>query len=1853
MRLIPTFVFISLSLLKGNALETQKPVGTYKMPDFAFPQTVIDNSESQLNEALKEGNQLFALRALMNECVARNILGENQCVSQNVSLVDSVALNLQGYYQSLAFLMEGEILEQAYLLQRNTYDERVLPLDGEFPEDPLEWSGGMYKTRILELTDMVTEGLDLDDKLKIDHISLLITDSETAGKIGLTLSQFIILKSVSLLQNLVREDALTTIPFYPQEASKTLEGQIKSTLEYLCQRVIDSSAATSCVKAVAMIQKAQNIESNSRQNYLEDCVKSLKEEEGTGYLLYNLWQSYRNENREYYKEIENFLKKFPSGFYANNLKYAASIISQQNISLQTPRLVLPNMPIEAEVNVSNVEKAYLLVYRLEENQYNEYDDLILKRFNVSSKPVQVIEVGQKGEVPFKYDLKAEINGLPEGVYVVIPSLTNKLTKGWNTSNLNAYFSTFRVSDIAILTSFDSNSRDSGKVFVVNSHNQKPIPGATVTYYPTNREIKSTTLITGQDGGVNIPTGYYRVEAKFGKSVARREAGFSYSPMEDPSRYKSQILTDLGLYHPGDTVRFAVVGWMEENRNNHILKNQKIEVTLKDANFNDCGKVELTLDESGRACGELPVPKGKLLGTYSLSARYPEIKNTGSFTHFLVEEYKLPGFIVTLSQDSTINGSMMKFNGEALTYSGLPVSDSFVELKIRYIPHRWFGASSNAEYIATTQTDSRGNFSLELPLENLQGTIYSKGRYNITAQVTSLWGETQKSQSLTLSLGNEWDIRPRISDKVKIDSDSVDFYCPVYDTAGLPIKTRVKYQINNLYDSSVCLTGSFESPNLKIPSSSLPSGKYEIKFYVEEESPVVTETILWRANENSTPYPTSLWVPQTEYTYSSDCKEIEISLGGYPGEWLLWTLSDGMKGLSSQWEELNDRGFVRLKIEIPDGEPTLFVNVAGMYDFSGATSLITITPQSALEKIEITTESFRDKIEAGNVEEWKFRFSIGEKNVADANVFAVMTDKALNSISDFKWRLNSDIAPLFSKMHLGVQYPGIASTNRNFSRILNYVPTPLPVPDWETYGYPWVSTGFYGGTPILFRSSGMKKAMKNSMLDMAAADASTTVAEAEEEAAFDDAAIEIPGAGVSSNSEEDSRIRPAEMPLAFFMTDLKTDAEGVVTLTFKVPDFNTTWQLQVLGYNDSMQTASLVVDAMASKPVMVKTNNPQFLRTGDIAQISATLFNNSDKNRPIKGVIEILDPNSSKVLAKEEFKEKIVEPSGNRIISLNYEVPSDLGTIIVRAYAISDNLSDGEEGLIPVLPSSTPVLESKTFFSSSDEELIEIEVPNIPGNANVTLKYCDNPLWEVIMSLPAFAQSDDSGSLAIASRLYGMLTTLNILETHPQIATRLKEILQSQDSTIRISNLQKDPALKLMALQETPWVNSAESENQRILSLSKYLEGNLIDSEVETLVSSLKKLQNPDGGWSWFKCFESSPFITSKIIGMLGYLSEKSMLTIELEEMAHKAVKYYDSTVVKNFERYRKEGLPEDYAGLVDYLYSRGKLGYPMSGKMKKIQEETFDSVIPRWRKWDVGLKSKAGTVLLSSREYKSEGMVIAESLKQFITGKTSMLQQGLMLELFEKSGMPQSVIESMAGKLFLEKETLDWGSDLMAASIINALIDLKFSENENRQIPHIFIDGKEIKLPGTQELTGNFTINLDHSDTRIGKIMIKRDSGIPAWGGVISQYIRPIKNVKKAEVEDLSIEKRIFKEDPSGKLQETNKLQKGDKVRVVLNVSCSKDMDYIAITDSGSACLQPDDSTSGMMFIDSLPVYREQRSDRTSFFIERLPAGEYVISYECHADREGEFSCGIASIQCLYSPAQTAHSAGRILQIRE
>ena len=150
---------------------------------------------------------------------------------------------------------------------------------------------------------------------------------------------------------------------------------------------------------------------------------------------------------------------------------------------------------------------------------------------------------------------------------------------------------------------------------------------------------------------------------------------------------------------------------------------------------------------------------------------------------------------------------------------------------------------------------------------------------------------------------------------------------------------------------------------------------------------------------------------------------------------------------------------------------------------------------------------------------------------------------------------------------------------------------------------------------------------------------------------------------------------------------------------------------------------------------------------------------------------------------------------------------------------------------------------------------------------------------------------------------------------------------------------------------------------------------------------------------------------------------------------------------------------------------------------------------------------------------------------------------------------------------------------------------------------------------------------------------------MPAYGSVISRFIRRSDEIKARPCDDLSIEKRITAL-RDGRWQYVDEVRLGEQVRVLLTIKAKRDLEYVTVIDERPASFEPVNQLPGWVWSDGTGFYRENRDSETRLFIDYMRKGTYQLTVEMTASVAGEFTTGIATIQSQLTPSITAHSAG-------
>ena len=318
----------------------------------------------------------------------------------------------------------------------------------------------------------------------------------------------------------------------------------------------------------------------------------------------------------------------------------------------------------------------------------------------------------------------------------------------------------------------------------------PVAGATVSLLRLERGSPATQVAaatTDAAGTVEL-TVPARVSwvllARHGDAVVLdgRAAQGPRPRRQRPQQPATLIYTDRAIYRPGQEILWKTVTYGPERetedgdtrdgatREAHALEiphrfrlraHQTLSVALRDANGEVVDTVEVKSNAFGSATGRFQVPRGRLLGAWSLRATW------NGQAKIRVEAYRRPTFEVALEDPSPplALGREATLVGRANYHFGLPVTEGTVVWRvvrasdIRPLPGRlfasWWPAPGPPEVVAAGRTnlDDQGRFQVcfaprgGLPQDARPGQPPSDRRYHfrLEAEVTDAGGETRSVQ----------------------------------------------------------------------------------------------------------------------------------------------------------------------------------------------------------------------------------------------------------------------------------------------------------------------------------------------------------------------------------------------------------------------------------------------------------------------------------------------------------------------------------------------------------------------------------------------------------------------------------------------------------------------------------------------------------------------------------------------------------------------------------------------------------------------------------------------------------------------------------------------------------------------------------------------------------------------------------------------------------------------------------------------------------------------------------------------------------------------------------------------------
>ena len=1646
------------------------------------------------------------------------------------------------------------------------------------------------------------------------------------------------------------------------------------------------------------------------------------------------------------KIINQIKNEYPKSEFLSQIKNTEDSILKPNLTISYETEAQSSQPIQIVAEGRNVNKFSINIYRAEDSQafLSYVRNPVSKQFSTLRKSL-IRKESYHLNYPDDYKIHStalEISPLPAGIYVAEYIVEGMVRQNfWFTAGDSRVVSIDKDIKTGADRKFQLVSREDGRAYSARNIDAFELVAG--------KKIMKSSFLTAADGTFSLPKsvddGYYR-------SYLLRD-GENYNFLQvygqrdyinpDPAGISlAQIYTDRAIYRPGQRVYFKVINTIMSNGKESVHAGLPQKISLVDSNGETVSTQSFTTGEFGSYSGNFTLPVGKINGGFHL-----KIEGKEDFSkYFSVEEYKKPKFEVTIEplKEEYQYGQTVEIHGKAVSFSGVALGNATVNYEIikRNIRWRYFSwlpnnDSNENSILGVAATNSKGEFSIRLELkkdETADGIQIDD--YEVNASITDINGETQgvtenirvasvshfiaaseagnflvgEDAAVKVETKNYSDQKLKKTYQVKLSKLSEpdrllrdNFQTQIQNTPQLSKAEFISKFPHDRFDKSdlvanrsiekIVMQKTESAENLSL--GKLLPGLYRLELYNIEGKDTIKAEQYFNVFDRKT-----LAQSQKPFLHVVSPKA-EIRRGEKHKVYVFTAVPDAIIKVFTQHGDGNTKmeerkplnGVLEYEIESPDSESVSAINLQfQLVAFNDVqTKSVTINIIDVKKELKIETTVFRDKLQPATKEKWSVKLTGGSGEKVSAEVLANMYDKSLDrfAANDFAWQRLS-IKPYYIAAY-DVR-SGLAQ--EIYSKRVNYIPKfDLALPRFS-----WFADEVF---PIITTQLSAAIAVENG----------AKFSEIKHPAAARRMADEVPENKIAPKVETPPTSEVfAKIPLrenlnetAFFYPNLLTDKDGNVNFEFTTPEALTTWKLMFLAHTKDARAATLEKQLVTQKEFSVNPNYPRFLREGDVLNFQAKLSSLSGQKLSGKVSLEILDATTNQdITGKFDIKnsQQAFELKENASYAATWpiKVPSGVSSVVVKVTAKAGNFSDGEQKAISVLPNrilltdSTPILvkegQTKTFtFKNLTER------NSATGSAvSATLELSTNPVWEIMFALPSLKEDQNTSADVMFNKWFADVLAAEIFKSNP----RMKAVFEGyQNKNLTISALEKNQELKQLLLDETPWVLESKSETEQIQKIARLFDANTMRNSISSDWSEFAKLQNPDGGFSWYQGAPSSLETSLYILKSTGKINEwmkgnfYDYQNADWKSVVSKLVSFID----KRTETYYADSLNSasrtayinDF--VLDYLDARRywEKDFPLKAKglslknkvilqapNAKIKDYTFFGLHRAallYSHFNLQVLSQKLLQYLKETAVQSEtqGVYWKQNLNSWGWYSSQAVNHAGAVEAFQKlSPGDTGFIEEAKIWLATQKTAGTWGTSRGTAEVIFTLLNSgKTWTGTESDKATVRWGGKLLAdtVPSSPEetfATGYLkkVVGPPASDKSLATVTITKDGPGIVQGGLYRQYYEDLDKVSSTE-NYLSISKELYKKIKTVNGEELLKitpetpLHVGDKVTVRLILNSDRAMKFVHLKDMRAAGFEPLDVLSGYVWKNALGYYRSTKDASTNFYIEYLPKGKHVFEYDYLANASGTFSGGTATLQNYYAPQMNARAAASRVRIAE
>ncbi|MFZ1389325.1 MAG: DUF6049 family protein [Thiolinea sp.] len=723
----------------------------------------------------------------------------------------------------------------------------------------------------------------------------------------------------------------------------------------------------------------------------------------------------------------------------------------------------------------------------------------------------------------------------------------------------------------------------------------------------------------------------------------------------------------------------------------------------------------------------------------------------------------------------------------------------------------------------------------------------------------------------------------------------------------------------------------------------------------------------------------------------------------------------------------------------------------------------------------------------------------------------------------------------------------------------------------------------------------------------------------------DAAKEVSGA--SGGAAPSAMVARTNFnPLAAFVPNLITDAQGQVTTMVKLPDNLTRYRIMAVAAKDATHYGKGESHLTARKELMVRPSAPRFLNFGDSFELPVVLQNQSDQPMSVQVA---LDATNLELTAAKGYT---VEVPANDRVEVRFPAKAvNVGQVDYQIAAATSTLNDAASGSLPVWTPATS--EAFATYGVVDQGAVSqaIETPKqvLPQFGELKITTSSTALQTLSDAFIYLQNYPYSCSEQIASR---MLST-----------AALKDVLQA------------------FKTKDLPSPEAIEQSMQRDLE-------------------SLAKRQTGEGGFSlWGSGSQDWPYANVHVTHALIRAKEKGYKVDAY--MLEQSLNYLRSIE----QHFTKDYTPEVRRYIKAYsLYVRQLVGdedpakaqalIKQEGGVTKLSTEALGWLLNVLASHPASAKAREELVreLMNRTQETAAGATLRSDLGagDYWVMHSDRTANGIVLEALIKAQPQSDLIPKLVKGIQTERTRGHWGTTQANAFILLGL-DKYFQQYEAQTPDFVAKAWLGNDFAGEQSFKGR---SMDSVETDIPMAWLlkgeqRRDLVLDKQGAGRLYYRIGLKyapeSLDLAAMEQGFSVTRSYRgldnpDDVKQREDGTWQVKAGTRVEVNLTMLAPAERHHVALVDALPAGFEalnpalavtaqnPDNNEPEPMRFSWMRTwyeYQNLRDERAEAFSSFLPDGVYHYSYLARATTPGSFIAPPAKAEEMYHPETFGRSA--------